>query len=98
MKVGKLLHTRYRLNDLERSVKFYKEILGLEVLMDMGWIKTYGSSAKMTGTGACVFAEVSDKRAGESVLAQLPAQRRGFLVRSVNRSPLLDRLAEEGRA
>src|ERR1043165_149731 len=30
MKVGKLLHTRYRLNDLDRSVKFYKEILGLE--------------------------------------------------------------------
>ena len=26
----KLLHTRYRLNDLERSVKFYKEVLGLE--------------------------------------------------------------------
>ena len=30
MKVGKLLHTRYRVNDLERTVKFYKEILGLE--------------------------------------------------------------------
>lgn len=30
MKVGKLLHTRYRLNDLERSVRFYKDILGLE--------------------------------------------------------------------
>ena len=30
MKVRKLLHTRYRLNDLERSVKFYKELLGLE--------------------------------------------------------------------
>lgn len=28
-RVTKLLHTRYRLNDLERSVKFYKEILGL---------------------------------------------------------------------
>jgi lactoylglutathione lyase len=26
----KLLHTRYRLNDLEKSVKFYKDILGLE--------------------------------------------------------------------
>ena len=26
----KLLHTRYRLNDLEKSVKFYKEVLGLE--------------------------------------------------------------------
>lgn len=30
MKVGKLLHTRYRVNDLERTVKFYREILGLE--------------------------------------------------------------------
>jgi lactoylglutathione lyase len=28
-KVRKLLHTRYRLNDLERTVKFYKEVLGL---------------------------------------------------------------------
>ncbi len=28
--VRKLLHTRYRLNDLDRSVQFYKEILGLE--------------------------------------------------------------------
>ena len=30
MKVKKLLHTRYRLNDLEKTVKFYSEILGLE--------------------------------------------------------------------
>ena len=29
-KVTKLLHTRYRVNDLERTVKFYKEVLGLE--------------------------------------------------------------------
>jgi len=27
--VTKLLHTRYRVNDLERTVKFYREILGL---------------------------------------------------------------------
>ena len=30
MIVSKLLHTRYRLNDLERSIRFYKEVLGLE--------------------------------------------------------------------
>jgi len=30
MKVTKLLHTRYRVNDLERTVKFYKDVLGLE--------------------------------------------------------------------
>ena len=29
MKVGKLLHTRYRVNDLERTVTFYRDILGL---------------------------------------------------------------------
>ena len=28
-KVKKLLHTRYRVNDLERTVKFYGEVLGL---------------------------------------------------------------------
>ena len=26
----KLLHTRYRVNDLERTVKFYREVLGLQ--------------------------------------------------------------------
>src|SRR5436190_17897376 len=31
-KASKLLHTRYRVNDLERTVKFYKEVLGLEEL------------------------------------------------------------------
>jgi lactoylglutathione lyase len=30
MKVGKLLHTRYRVNDLDRTVQFYCEVLGLE--------------------------------------------------------------------
>jgi lactoylglutathione lyase len=29
-KVLKLLHTRYRVNDLERTVKFYRDVLGLE--------------------------------------------------------------------
>jgi lactoylglutathione lyase len=29
-KVKKLLHTRYRLNDLENTVRFYKDVLGLQ--------------------------------------------------------------------
>jgi len=29
-KVTKLLHTRYRVNDLERTVRFYKDVLGLQ--------------------------------------------------------------------
>ena len=51
MKVKKLLHTRYRLNDLEKSVKFYKEVLGLEELRrhksprgsELVFLKTPGS-------------------------------------------------------
>ena len=31
MSVKKLLHTRMRLNDLERTVKFYEQALGLKV-------------------------------------------------------------------
>ena len=31
MPVKKLLHTRYRVNDLERTVRFYQEALGLTV-------------------------------------------------------------------
>ena len=29
-KVKKLLHTRYRVNDLDKTVRFYTEVLGLE--------------------------------------------------------------------
>lgn len=29
-KAKKLLHTRYRVDDLERTVRFYKEVLGLQ--------------------------------------------------------------------
>ena len=30
MRVSRLLHTRYRVEDLERSVRFYKDVLGLD--------------------------------------------------------------------
>ena len=49
--VTKLLHTRYRVNDLERTVKFYREILGLEEIRrhksprgsELVFLKTPGS-------------------------------------------------------
>jgi lactoylglutathione lyase len=30
LRVSKLLHTRYRVNDLERTVNFYRDVLGLQ--------------------------------------------------------------------
>jgi lactoylglutathione lyase len=35
-------------SDVAKASAFYEDILGLEVLMDFGWIRTYGSSSKMT--------------------------------------------------
>ena len=34
--------------DVEKASTFYEEVLGLEVLMDLGWIRTYGSGSEMT--------------------------------------------------
>jgi len=34
--------------DLERARAFYQDVLGLELLMDHGWIRTYGSETKMS--------------------------------------------------
>ena len=32
MKVTKLLHTRMRVSDMEQTIAFYREVLGLEVI------------------------------------------------------------------
>jgi len=34
--------------DVAKAKRFYQDILGLDLLMDLGWIATYGSSAKMS--------------------------------------------------
>lgn len=33
---------------LSLAKKFYEKVLGLDPIMDLGWIVTYGSSSKMT--------------------------------------------------
>ena len=34
--------------DIAAAKRFYGDVLGLDTLMDMGWIATYGSHEKMT--------------------------------------------------
>lgn len=34
--------------DVAKAQAFYGKILGLDLLMDLGWIRTYGSAASMT--------------------------------------------------
>ncbi|RMG32773.1 MAG: 4-(cytidine 5'-diphospho)-2-C-methyl-D-erythritol kinase [Gammaproteobacteria bacterium] len=66
-----------------------------EVAQALEWLGKY-SEARLTGTGACVFAEFADKQAAQAVQARLPDGWRGWVVRGMNRSPLLARLGREG--
>jgi len=61
----------------------------------LNWLAQY-SQARMSGTGACVFAPFANEADARRVLQQLPREWRGFVARGLNRSPLLDRLALEG--
>jgi catechol 2,3-dioxygenase-like lactoylglutathione lyase family enzyme len=50
-------------SDVDKAGAFYKNVLGLEVLMDLGWIRTYGSSSKMT----LQLSVMSEGRSGTAV-------------------------------
>ena len=47
MKVKRIV-SNVAASDVEKATAFYKDVLGLKVLMDLGWIRTYGSGSKMT--------------------------------------------------
>jgi 4-diphosphocytidyl-2-C-methyl-D-erythritol kinase len=65
-----------------------------EIAEALDWLDDFGE-ARLTGTGACVFVALPDEATARSVLARVPARWTGFVVRGLNRSPLLDRLAHE---
>jgi len=44
----KRIVANFDVRDLSRARAFYQDVLGLELLMDHGWIQTYGSRALMT--------------------------------------------------
>jgi 4-diphosphocytidyl-2-C-methyl-D-erythritol kinase len=54
--------------------------------------------ARLTGTGSCVYAAMPDEAGARAALNQLPARWSGYVVRGMNRSPLIARrvLEREG--
>jgi 4-diphosphocytidyl-2-C-methyl-D-erythritol kinase len=62
-----------------------------EVDNALNWLDKFGE-ARLTGTGACVFAGFETKAEAEAVKRQLPEQWTGFAVRGVNKSPVLPAL------
>ena len=65
-----------------------------EVAAAARWLAQFGL-ARLTGTGACVFAAFPDRPSAEGVLARLPGGWAGFIARGCNRSPLHEHLARQ---
>ncbi len=77
------LKTRTLRNDLEPVVsKHYPE-----VARHLAWLNQHGEG-RMSGSGACVFAEYSTQSAAYAAQAELPRTMRGFVARGLERHPL----------
>ncbi len=60
-----------------------------EVVEALIWLGRFGE-ARMTGSGACVFAAFPERAEAEAVLNQRPAHLNGFVADGVDRHPLID--------
>lgn len=80
--LSELLHVPYT-NDCEPVArKRFREVEEL-----LSWLLEYAPS-RLTGTGACVFAEFDTEAAARQVLSYAPERVQGFVARGVNTSPL----------
>ena len=71
-------------NDLEAAaVRRYPEIA-----QHLAWLRKRSPQARMTGSGACVFAEFPREEDALALHSELPAAMRGFVARGLERHPL----------
>lgn len=70
-------------NDLEPVVRARYP----QVAHHLEWLSAFGS-ARMTGSGACVFAAFETEAAARDVFAQLPQGMQGFVARGLDGHPL----------
>ncbi len=64
------------------------------VAAHLAWLKQYGD-ARVSGSGACVFAEFATEREARAVVSRIPAEMRGFTARGLDRHPLAALLEKE---
>ena len=61
-----------------------------EIAAHLAWLRARRPQARMTGSGACVFAEFASQAEAQGVLGELPGTMRGFVARGLERHPLFD--------
>lgn len=79
------LPTGYGHNDLQPVVIAKYPLVGKY----LGWLGQHGD-ARMTGSGACVFAAFPDRAAAQRVYASRPAGMNGFVADGLDRHPLYE--------
>ena len=61
-----------------------------EVAAHLEWLRQRSPQARMTGSGACVFAEFTSEAQARALYSQLPGDMRGFVARGLDRHPLAE--------
>jgi len=61
-----------------------------EVAAQLAWLRDRCPQARMTGSGACVFAEFETQAQADAIHAQLPGGMSGFVARGLEHHPLHD--------
>ena len=73
-------------NDLEAAVLARYP----DVAASLAWLRKHRPQARMTGSGACVFAEIETEAEARALHTALPGGMRGFVARGLERHPLYD--------
>lgn len=68
-----------------------------EIARALDWLdeRSHGGGARLTGSGACVFAAFASEADAQAIEAQVPRDWQAFVARGCNQSPLYRRLAQE---
>jgi len=61
-----------------------------EIAVHLQWLRKRRPQARMTGSGACVFAEFATEAEARAVLGELPATMKGFVAQGLHSHPLRD--------
>ena len=61
-----------------------------DVAAQLAWLRKHRPQARMTGSGACVFAEFETEAEARALQSALPGGMRGFVARGLEQHPLRD--------
>ena len=61
-----------------------------EIAAHLKWLRARSKGARMTGSGACVFAEFATQADAQRLWGELPGTMRGFVTRGLERHPLFE--------